>query len=372
MADAEGAEQGPPPRGERVALSDITPGNRERISTGFAGLDRILGFDEITKIGGIAAKAGQAIQLCGPPGSGKRHALQAQLKMWCESMKQLYVVKRQSWNAPIQGGDGADDAEPEEEKPLLPMEVSIIHWGFDIARMSLQDKQYMKSILQRWGRGSQVLSGSDNQDGPSKRCLVLYHAHLMSSESVIFLQAFLEENHKDTVLWMTSEHPLPPRLADWCIEIPVKASEDLSLQRIRQTAPEHSSISTIPTLESEICQVYEHWMKNEPKLSDVRKIRSIVYALLHRNIRWTDGFHHWLIALDRIPITNTQRLRLAAICIKQPFTGSGQTVPSYRIPILWENFLCCLRNALAPPPAPEPVVKPSKKPVKSRKVNVSS
>ena len=189
----------------------------------------------------------------------------------------------------------------------------------------------------------------------------------MSSESVIFLQAFLEENHKDTVLWMTSEHPLPPRLADWCIEIPTVKTEDMSLKKIRDTAPEHSSIATIPTLEAEICQVYEYWMRNPPKLSDVKKIRSIVYALLHRNIRWTDGFHHWLIALDLLNLTNEQRLSLAAICTKQPFTGSGQTVPSYRIPILWENFLCCLRNALSPAAA-----KPSKKPVKSRKINVSS
>jgi len=34
--------------------------------------------------------------------------------------------------------------------------------------------------------------------------------------------------------------------------------------------------------------------------------------------------------------------------MKQPFTGAGQTVPSYRIPILWEHYLCSLRNALAP------------------------
>jgi len=316
--------------------------------------------------------------------------------MWSTSICQLYVLKRQHWNAPIQGGDGADDAEPEEEgdKPLLPMEVSIMHWGFDIARMSLQDKQYMKSILQRWGRGSQVLN--NGPAGHSQRCLVLYHAHLLSSESVIFLQAFLEENHQDTVLWMTSEHPLPSRLADWCIEIPVNYNNtDNSLQKIKQSAPEHSSILTIPTLESEICQIYEHWMHTEPKLSDVKKIRSIVYALLHRNIRWTDGFHHWLIAIDILPLTTEQRLRIAAICMRQPFTGSGQTVPSYRIPILWENFLCSLRNALSPPQsgvktpaafapaavaaqsvvkprAPQSAVKPSKTPAKVRKANVAA
>jgi len=267
--------------------------------------------------------------------------------MWAKSIGQHYVLKRQSWNAPLQGGDGAEDAEVEEDdKVLLPMEVSVIHWGFDIARMSLQDKQYIKSILLRWGRGSQVLSSGV---GNSQRCLVLYHAHLLSSESIIFIQAFLEENYKDTVLWMTSEHPLPPRIADWCIEIPIASTgTDYALAHIQASAQTHSQLSTIPTLENEIRIIYEHWMKTPPILSDVKKIRAIVYALLHRNIRWTDGFHHWLIVLDTLTLTPTQRIRLAQICINQPFTGSGQTVPSYRIPILWENFLCSLRNVLAP------------------------
>jgi len=284
----------------------------------------------------------------GPPGVGKRHALQAELQRWAKSMGQLYVLKRQSWNAPLQGGDGGEDAVEveEDDKVLLPMEVSVIHWGFDIARMSLQDKQYIKSILLKWGRGSQVLNSGV---GNAQRCLVLYHAHLLSSESIIYIQAFLEENYQDTVLWMTSEHPLPPRLSDWCIEIPIASKgTDYALQRIQAAAPAHSQLDSIPTLENEIRIIYEHWMANPPRLSDVKKIRAVVYALLHRNIRWTDGFHHWLIVLDTLPLTPQQRVAAAAVCIKQPFTGSGQTVPSYRIPILWENYLCCLRNVLAP------------------------
>jgi hypothetical protein len=91
------------------------------------------------------------------------------------------------------------------------------------------------------------------------------------------------------------------------------------------------------------------WLTTPPVLSDVKKIRAIVYALLHRNIRWTDGFHHWLLAIDALPLSKETRAAVAAVCIKQPFTGAGQTVPSYRIPILWEQYLCSLRNALAPP-----------------------
>ena len=220
-----------------------------------------------------------------------------------------------------------------------------MHWGFDVSRMSLQDKQYVKSILQRWGRGSQVLSS-----GHTQRCLVFYHAHLLSSESVLFLQAFLEENYQDTILWLTSEQPLPPRLADWCVEIPVASQgRDLALERVKLSAPPSGLSNTIVTLEDEILLIYNHWLSTPATLSDVKRIRAIVYGLLHRNIRWTDGFHQWLFALDCIPLTQTQKSELAKICISQPFTGSGQTVPSYRIPILWENYLLFIRNALAKP-----------------------
>lgn len=304
----------------------------------------------------------------GPPGSGKRKALQHQLQLWAKSIGQLYCVKRQSWNAPLQGGESTedDDADDGPEKALLPMEISIIHWGFDCSRMSLQDKQYVKSILERWGRGSQVLS-----TGHSQRCLVFYHAHLLSSESVLFLQAFLEENYQDTVLWLTSEHPLPPRLADWCIELPVASATDLSLELLLRNAPPQSKAASILTPEQEIVTIYKRWLQTPPTLSDVKEIRAIVYGLLHRNIRWTDGFHQWMFALDLLPLTLDQRKALSAICIQQPFTGSGQTVPSYRIPVLWENYLCLLRNALAPaapvasllPPLPLPKATP-----KSRKI----
>ena len=278
----------------------------------------------------------------GPPGSGKRNALQAQLSAWAQSIGQIYSVKKQLWDAPLQGGEDNDDNDDEkgqgQEKVLLPMETSIVHWGFDVARMSLQDKQYVKNILSRWGRGSQVLC-----NGHSQRCLVFYHAHLLSSESVLFLQAFLEENYQDSVLWLTSEHPLPARIADWCVEIPVGSTVDQSITRIQRvfTTP-------IITIEDEIHQLYTIWMNQPPTLSDVKKIRGVVYALLHRNIRWADGFHIWLFALDRLPLTLGQKKALAKICCSQPFSGAGQTVPSYRIPVLWENYLCSIRNALAP------------------------
>jgi hypothetical protein len=292
----------------------------------------------------------------GPPGSGKRTALQQQLALWCKSLGQHYILKKQFWDAPLHNGDASED-EGEGEKALLPMEVSMTHWGFDVARMSLQDKQYVKSILQRWGRGSQVLAPTH-----SKRCLVFYHAHLLSSESMLFLQAFLEENHQDTVLWLTSEYPLPSRLADWCVEIPVHSNgKDMTLEMLKRNASTQALSGSLVTLEEEIVAVYKIWLATPATLSDVKKIRALVYGFLHRNIRWTDGFHQLMFALDCIPLTQSQKTELAKICVSQPFTGPGQTVPSYRIPILWENYLLLIRNALSPAPAPVPEPVPEQK-----------
>jgi hypothetical protein len=55
-----------------------------------------------------------------------------------------------------------------------------------------------------------------------------------------------------------------------------------------------------------------------------------------------------MFALDSVPLTPAQKSAAAAVCVAQPFTGPGQTVPSYRIPILWEQYLLSLRHALAP------------------------
>jgi hypothetical protein len=192
---------------------------------------------------------------------------------------------------------------------------------------------------------------------------------LLSSESIILLQAFLEENHQDTVLWMTSEHPLPIRLADWCQEIQVASpGYDISLRKIQESSHEKADIISVANIQDEIQTICREWLTTQPKLSDVKRIRSIVYALLHRNIRWTDGFHQWLFAIETLEMSDEKKRAVADVCIRQPFTGSGQTVPSYRIPILWEHYLCSLRDALAPPEsACEPVIK-EKKVRKNKKV----
>jgi hypothetical protein len=279
----------------------------------------------------------------GPAGSGKRIHLHTQLREWASRIGQPFAPVRRIWDAPLQEQteDGEDIAATEKSSQAgLPIEISAVHWGFDVARMSLQDKQFVKAILHKWGRGSQVLSTTV----PCSRCLVFYHAHLFSSESILFLQAFLELNHRDTVVWFTSEQPVPPRLSDWFLEVPV-AGEDRMLKTLKAT---RVPIIPVYPFEQDVKKLLLSWTKSVPLLEDVKKIRSIVYSFLHRNIRWCEGFHIFVLALNEIDLPAETLLKANRICIQQPYTGAGQTVPSYRIPMLWEHFLLLLRETLAP------------------------
>jgi len=86
---SEGHEEGPAPHGELVHLSDVSAASYERISTGFAGVDRILGIDPATGNCGIAARAGQATQIYGQPGSGKSSLI---LQICQQLTKQRYTA----------------------------------------------------------------------------------------------------------------------------------------------------------------------------------------------------------------------------------------------------------------------------------------
>lgn len=279
----------------------------------------------------------------GPPGSGKRFALHTALKEWCLSIGQPWAPQQRFWDAPTaeQNEDGEEISGEKSSQPPLPMDISAVHWGFDIARMSLRDKEFLKVILQRWGRGSTVLSNTR----PSRRCLVFYHAHLLSSESIILLQSFLEMNHRDSVVWLTSEYPMPARLTDWFLEIPV-GGEDRVLMNLSKR-PTASGIPT-RTFDEDVVAILYSWTQSVPELKEVNKIRTLIYSFLHRNIRWCEGFHTILFALHEINLPQNILLEALKICIQQPYTGPGQTVPSYRIPMLWENFLLLLRECLAP------------------------
>ena len=148
----------------------------------------------------------------GGPGVGKRTQLLKALQQIATLRGVPFTVQKKFFQVAPNKGDGAMETyatstEDEEttaaasEKNMLPYEFSYIHIGFDVARMSMQDKIYLRPILQRWGVGSQVLSG--NQETAS-RILVFYNEHLLSTESIFLLHSLLEQCERDVSVWFTS------------------------------------------------------------------------------------------------------------------------------------------------------------------------
>ena len=281
------------------------------------------------------------LNLCwrGQPRSGKRTALTAALRSLATSRglpfslttKQFSTGSLKNDTSQISttadddgGGDGGS------EKDSFPYEFSLVHIGFDIARMSMQDKIYLKPILQRWGTGSQVLTGTQ---GHASRILVFYHAHLFSTESYFLLHSLLEQNFGDISIWMTSELPVAERLSDYFLEIPVRS---LLLN------PKE------PTWVDLFTKVLTLWSERpKPTLSETTEIRGFLYELLMRNLRWTDCIHTLLDVILAMPLDAKRKQALLTILATQEATGAGQTIPSYRIPLLWEALFLQLREAVS-------------------------
>lgn len=225
-----------------------------------------------------------------------------------------------------EGGEGGS------EKDSFPYEFSLLHVGFDIARMSMQDKIYLKPILQRWGSGSQVLAGNQ---GRGSRILVFYHAHLFSTESYFLLHSVLENNYGDMSIWLTSELPIAERLSDYFVEIPV------GLDLKKQT----SSLPTWPLIFEKLLRGWSK--KSFPCLQETNEIRALLYELLMRNLRWTDCVHYLLDIVLDLPLKEKKRSAVLGILAKQEATAAGQTIPSYRIPLLWEGLFLQIREAIS-------------------------
>ena len=280
----------------------------------------------------------------GQPQSGKRTALHQALRTLAGVRGIPFAIQTRQFSM---GGvsknetgqisttaedDGGDDGG--SEKDTFPYEFSLLHIGFDIARMSMQDKIYLKPILQRWGVGSQVLAGNQ---GRGSRILVFYHAHLFSTESYFLLHSLLENHFGDVSIWMTSELPVAERLADYFIEIPVA----LTLTQ------QQTSGLTWPQI---FHKTLLSWSKKSyPVLSETTEIRAFLYELLMRNLRWTDCVHYLLDVILVMPLDLEKKKRLLSILAMQEATAAGQTIPSYRIPLLWEALFLEIRQAISLP-----------------------
>lgn len=289
----------------------------------------------------------------GGPGVGKRTQLVRGLERVADSRGIPFSITKKFFQVQPNRGDGAIETyatstEDEEtatvasEKNMLPYEFSYVHIGFDVARMSMQDKIYLRPILQRWGVGSQVLAGK--QDSAS-RILVFYNAHLLSTESIYLLHSLLEQSERDISIWFTSEMPVPYRLSDYFLEIPV-SGQDYCLDQYK----EQYQVASLPTWNDVFRKKITEWMeiKRAPLLSETTEVRAFLYECLMRNLRWVDAVHILMNLLLTMPMPETKRLRAMDVLSRQEATAPGQTIPSYRIPLLWENLFLFLRDSLSP------------------------
>lgn len=244
-----------------------------------------------------------SLSLCwrGNPGTGKRTQLLQHLQLIAKSRgypfslqtKYLQVGTATATTGAVEENDESS-SERVTEQGQFSYESSVVHVGFDVSRMSMQDKNILRPVFLKLGQGSQVLAGAQ---GRGSRILVLYHAHLLSTESILLLQAALEQNDGDLSVWMTSEVPVPLRVRDWFVEVPTPGKDsqfDLYGKKIRDEV-----LADWPDV---FARLFTKWTKEgKPTLDDVPKIKVFVYELLMRNLRWTECIHFVLDTLILLP-----------------------------------------------------------------------
>ena len=275
-------------------------------------------------------------------GTGKKTLLHNALKQVAELRALPFTIQIRGLATGVATGDitGAGATEEgagpgDDEAGQFMMETSLVHMGLDIARMSMQDKHILRPVLTNLGQGSQVMAG---EQGRGARILVLYHAHLLSSESVLLLQACLEQNEGDLSIWVTSELPVPQRIRDWFVEIPV-AGEDRTFKLF-------AAGTTVANWPDIFRGIIDKWRaRPAPKLQEVKEVKAFVYEMLMRNLRWVEATHFMLdVVLTHEGISERQRAAAVGALAACEATGGGYTIPSYRIPILWESLFLQIRT----------------------------
>jgi hypothetical protein len=279
-------------------------------------------------------------------GTGKKKLLHEALQRIALTRGMPFSIQYKALDTGVTSGDVAEagategGAGPEEASAgQFMMETSLVHIGLDIARMSMQDKHILRPILMKLGQGSQVLAG---QQGRASRLVILYHAHLLSSESVLLLQACLEQNEGDLSIWMTSELPVSQRIRDWFVEISV-GGEDRNFARYIKSTPHTEGLVNWPDI---FRAIIDKWRSRPPpRLQEIKEVKAFVYEMLMRNLRWVEATHFLLdVLLSHTEISEEQRRAAIGALAHCEATGGGYTIPSYRIPILWESLFLQIRS----------------------------
>ena len=271
----------------------------------------------------------------GPKGSGKRTKLLEFLEQQAKRYSIPFKVKESVWylTKPSNGSaDPDDDDEEGSTSKTIPYEESVLHLGFDVARMSMSDKIFLQSILTRWtGQQDVTLAASSL----TTRYLVLYHAQHLTDESTLQLQEALEQSSNFAVL-LTTELPVCPRLRDACMEIPVavKDSTDHLLAKYIKSSSHPTDTDVWTTY---FRQTLEAWSSSWSK-ERVQEVRNWIYMCLQRNLRWTDVVRYWMEAIYGADWIDPAIRSTLMEVLWRAESGSGWVlVTSYRIPILWES-----------------------------------
>jgi len=283
----------------------------------------------------------------GQRGTGKRTSIQKALAHVAQSRGVPFTLRKAIWSTETnkhlqreseQTEAQQDETETPQEGEGIPYETSQVHLGFDIARMSMQDKNYVNSLLARLGYGSEVAIGKKKQ--AVKRILVFYHVHLMSHDTILQLQMALEQHEGSLVLWCTSELPLPYELVDWFIEIPVQGRDYTTQSMVATYGPCLDWATYFDNL-------VDAWSKKPMTLARVQEIRDWVYFCLQKNLRWQEVIQYFLDSLLQSKLEPKKLMATVEALAKQPSSGGGNTIGSYRIPIAWEHLGLQVATALA-------------------------
>jgi hypothetical protein len=285
----------------------------------------------------------------GPPGSGKKTAINTALKHICETYGIDWNPQNKSWklqpDKSTEGGVSNNDGEEkDDDTPTgLPYESSFIHFGFDMYRMSMKDKIYLGSILDRWTNSQNLLLANQGSRAPP-RILVLYHAHVMSDESLLLIHHAIESLEGNILIWMTSEEPLPLRLADSFFVVPVAGPDRLGLQ-IKESQHLDTHDAWLDWFRARISEAQTLKLS----IDTVSLLRSWVYTCLQRNLRWQQMLYYWFTVLleQEESIERPKIRRLVEGLLHFEATAGFSSLPSYRIPIAWEAFFLSQVKILA-------------------------
>jgi hypothetical protein len=265
----------------------------------------------------------------GPRGSGKRTQLLSFLEKRAKQFQLPFEVKEGTWFLAKQNTPG--DPEDDDDGPTgktIPYEYSVLHLGFDVARMSMSDKVFIQSILTRWTGQQDVTLSHTNYRA---RYLVLYHSQYVTDESTMQLQEALEQFSNFAIL-LTTELPVCPRLRDYCVEISTQGEDRLLASYVKRVGlPERDAWNAFFT------KTLDDWSLSWSQ-ARIYDVRSWVYMCLQRNLRWSDVIMYWLEVIYQAEWVKVEHRKELMKILWKAESGAGWTlVTSYRIPILWEH-----------------------------------